>query len=160
MNYQLLMKCRFAQFFIAPLFPESGTEQAVIEIDAKHDESMLDDETRSAEVLSCTADPSHPFSQFSNGEQQYMYIPLLRSILFSHEFGWMGSNLEGRIVDHGFACKWILPGNRDTLWKIPREKALDVRGAVVEFHRKYYSANLMSLVVLGSGTLDELQDLV
>jgi insulysin len=46
------------------------------------------------------------------------------------------------------------------LWNIPREKGLDVRGAVLEFHRKYYSANLMTLVVLGSGTLDELQDLV
>jgi insulysin len=46
------------------------------------------------------------------------------------------------------------------LWNIPREKGLDVRGALLEFHRKYYSANLMTLVVLGSGTLDELQDLV
>jgi insulysin len=67
-NYQLLMECRFAQFFSTPLFSESGTEGAVIEIDGKHDKNLLDDETRSAEVICSTADPNHPFSQFSNGE--------------------------------------------------------------------------------------------
>jgi insulysin len=46
------------------------------------------------------------------------------------------------------------------LWNIPNEKGVDVRAALMEFHRKFYSSNVMTLVVLGSGTLDELQDLV
>lgn len=37
---------------------------------------------------------------------------------------------------------------------------MDVRAALMDYHRSFYSANLMSLVVLGSETLDELQKVV
>lgn len=42
-------------------------------------------------------------------------------------------------------------GNRDTLEKIPKEKNINVRKAVLDFHQKWYSANLMSLSVVGKG---------
>ncbi|XP_035713273.1 insulin-degrading enzyme [Folsomia candida] len=51
-------------------------------------------------------------------------------------------------------------GTRWTLWTRPRDMEIDVRSALMDFHKTYYSANLMSLVVLGSETLDELQRLV
>jgi insulysin len=37
---------------------------------------------------------------------------------------------------------------------------MDVRGALMDYHNAFYSANLMSLAVLGSETLDELQTIV
>ena len=50
-----------------------------------------------------------------------------------------------------------MPGNRDTLWTRPKELSIDIRKALFEFHSKYYSANLMTLAVLGKESLDELQ---
>jgi insulysin len=35
--------------------------------------------------------------------------------------------------------------------------SIDIRQTLFEYHRKYYSANLMTLAVLGSQSLDELQ---
>jgi insulysin len=36
---------------------------------------------------------------------------------------------------------------------------VDIRKAVMEFHSKYYSSNIMSLAILGRESLDELQSL-
>ncbi len=53
-----------------------------------------------------------------------------------------------------------MTGNRVTLWDSPKEIGLDVQKALVEFHEKYYSSNIMSLVIAGQQSLDELQCLV
>ena len=37
---------------------------------------------------------------------------------------------------------------------------MDIREELLKFHAKYYSSNLMRLVVLGKGGLDELQAMV
>lgn len=42
-------------------------------------------------------------------------------------------------------------GNKDTLDTIPKERGIQVREELLKFHKKWYSANLMSLVVLGQG---------
>jgi len=42
-------------------------------------------------------------------------------------------------------------GNRETLDTIPKQKGINVRNKLLEFHEKYYSANIMSLSVLGKG---------
>lgn len=34
---------------------------------------------------------------------------------------------------------------------------IDIRKAVMEFHEKYYSANIMTLSIIGRESLDELQ---
>lgn len=51
-------------------------------------------------------------------------------------------------------------GNLETLWNGPREKGLDVRKALLQFHDHWYSSNIMTLCVLGQETLDELESLV
>jgi len=51
-------------------------------------------------------------------------------------------------------------GNLETLKNIPESKGLDVRKELLAFHERYYSANLMQLVVLGKQSLDELHGLV
>ena len=43
-------------------------------------------------------------------------------------------------------------GNKETLDTIPKERGIQVREELLKFHKKWYSANLMSLVVLGQGT--------
>lgn len=44
-----------------------------------------------------------------------------------------------------------------TLGEDPKEKGVDIRAELLKFHSEYYSSNLMRLVVLGKGGLDELQ---
>ncbi|XP_077261361.1 insulin-degrading enzyme-like isoform X1 [Temnothorax americanus] len=51
-------------------------------------------------------------------------------------------------------------GNRETLDIIPKRKNINVRNRLLEFHEKYYSANIMSLCVLGKESLDELENMV
>ncbi|RIB06084.1 Metalloenzyme, LuxS/M16 peptidase-like protein [Gigaspora rosea] len=45
-------------------------------------------------------------------------------------------------------------GNLYSLRDIPRQKGLDIRNELLKFHERYYSANLMKLVVLGRDPLD------
>jgi len=51
-------------------------------------------------------------------------------------------------------------GNLKTLGEKPSELGLNVRDMLLAFHAKYYSANVMKLVVLGKETIPELQALV
>ncbi|KAK9711990.1 metalloprotease, partial [Basidiobolus ranarum] len=51
-------------------------------------------------------------------------------------------------------------GNLQTLWDGPIEQGLDVRAELLKFHAKYYSSNIMKLVVLGRESLDKLTDWV
>uniref|UniRef100_K3W5F3 Insulin-degrading enzyme n=1 Tax=Globisporangium ultimum (strain ATCC 200006 / CBS 805.95 / DAOM BR144) TaxID=431595 RepID=K3W5F3_GLOUD len=44
-------------------------------------------------------------------------------------------------------------GNIDTLGNIPKEKGIDVRKALLEFHETYYSASIMKLVIYGKEDL-------
>jgi len=51
-------------------------------------------------------------------------------------------------------------GSLKTLREKPAELGLNVRDMLLAFHAKYYSANVMKLVVLGKETIPELQKLV
>ncbi|ORX91263.1 insulin-degrading enzyme, partial [Basidiobolus meristosporus CBS 931.73] len=51
-------------------------------------------------------------------------------------------------------------GNLQTLWDGPIEQGLDVRDELLKFHDRYYSSNIMKLVVLGRESLDKLTDWV
>lgn len=51
-------------------------------------------------------------------------------------------------------------GNLQTLKELPAERGVNVRDEFMKFHEKYYSANVMKLVVLGRESLDELQSWV
>lgn len=47
-------------------------------------------------------------------------------------------------------------GNFETLNNQPIKDGIDVRDVLIEFHKSHYSANLMSLVILGKEDLDQL----
>ncbi|CAK1587423.1 unnamed protein product [Parnassius mnemosyne] len=51
-------------------------------------------------------------------------------------------------------------GNRETLETIPKQKGIDVRKELLKFHEEWYSANIMTLVVIGKESLDELEGVV
>ncbi|KAM0735141.1 Insulin-degrading enzyme [Formica fusca] len=51
-------------------------------------------------------------------------------------------------------------GNKETLDIIPKQKGINIRDRLLEFHEKYYSANIMSLCILGKESLDELENMV
>jgi insulysin len=42
-------------------------------------------------------------------------------------------------------------GNLHTLKDIPTTQNINIRQTLIEFHDRYYSANIMKLVVLGKG---------
>eukprot|EP00924_Labyrinthula_sp_SR-Ha-C_P006876 augustus_masked-scaffold_8-processed-gene-3.15-mRNA-1 protein AED:0.36 eAED:0.36 QI:0/-1/0/1/-1/1/1/0/1096 len=48
-------------------------------------------------------------------------------------------------------------GNWKSLYDDPKEKGLDVREALIQFFKRTYSANLMSLCVIGNANLDEME---
>ncbi|EPX71511.1 metallopeptidase [Schizosaccharomyces octosporus yFS286] len=49
-------------------------------------------------------------------------------------------------------------GNVKTLGDVPKDMGLDVREELLKFYDKYYSANLMKLVIIGREPLDTLQE--
>lgn len=51
-------------------------------------------------------------------------------------------------------------GNYQTLKVIPEETGIDVREELIEFHKKWYSSNIMSLAVFGKESLQELENMV
>ena len=51
-------------------------------------------------------------------------------------------------------------GNKLTLDTRPREEGIRVREALLEFHKKWYSSNIMGLAVLGRENLEELEGMV
>ncbi|KAG0266792.1 Insulinase (Peptidase M16) [Mortierella polycephala] len=49
-------------------------------------------------------------------------------------------------------------GNLETLQDAPALEGINVRDELIKFHSKYYSANIMKLVILGREPLDQLAD--
>lgn len=101
----------FSQFFIAPLFTESGTDRELLAVDSEHSKNINSDMWRMYQLDKTTSTPSHPY----------------------HKFG---------------------TGSADTL------RTDRTRDALLQFHRQWYSANLMTLCVVGKQSLDQLQEWV
>ncbi|KAJ2330806.1 metalloprotease, partial [Coemansia sp. RSA 2681] len=51
-------------------------------------------------------------------------------------------------------------GNTETLMGAAKELGLDLREELIKFYEKYYSADIMRLVVVGNYSLDVLTELV
>ncbi|XP_032591237.1 insulin-degrading enzyme isoform X1 [Drosophila grimshawi] len=51
-------------------------------------------------------------------------------------------------------------GNKATLSEIPKSKGIDVRDELLQFHKYWYSANIMCLAVIGKESLDELEEMI
>lgn len=104
---------RFAQFFIAPLFNQSGTDREMQAVDSEHKKNIENDYWRLYQLDKDLSDPSHPYIKFGTGDI-------------------------------------------NTLKHAPLANGVDIRRVLLDFHQKYYSANIMKLVILGKEPLEQL----
>ena len=70
---------------------------------------------------------------------------------------WRSSQLLKHLADPAHPYHKFGTGNAATLREKPKEAGVDVREELLTFHRTWYSANRMKLVVLGREGLDELE---
>ncbi|XP_077296687.1 insulin-degrading enzyme-like [Arctopsyche grandis] len=73
---------------------------------------------------------------------------------------WRLDQLNKSLVDPNHPFHKFGTGNRDTLETTPKEMDIDVRQELLMFHSKWYSANLMNLVIFGKESLDDLEKMV
>ena len=73
---------------------------------------------------------------------------------------WRIDQLEKSSADPNHSFSKFGTGNKQTLDVIPKQKGLNVRQKLLEFHENFYSANIMVLCVLGKESLDELEEIV
>ncbi|KAI0221377.1 metalloprotease [Massospora cicadina] len=74
--------------------------------------------------------------------------------------GWRVHQLQRSLSrsDHPYAA--FSTGNLETLLETPRRKGLDIRDELLKFYNRYYSANLMKLVVCGKESIQQLTEWV
>ena len=136
---------RFAQFFIAPLFTKTYVERERHAVESEYKLKIKNEYRRRADVYRELMNPDYPLSQFATGNLQ-----TLSDQVFSSE---VDSNIEVNVeasVDEKL---------NDSLNEKLEEKDL-IRDALLAFYYRYYSANQMSLVVLGRESLDDLETMV
>ncbi|XP_046427439.1 insulin-degrading enzyme isoform X1 [Neodiprion fabricii] len=73
---------------------------------------------------------------------------------------WRIDQLEKSSANPNHAYSKFGTGNKETLDVIPKKNGINVRDELLKFHKEWYSANIMSLSVLGKESLDELETLV
>lgn len=73
---------------------------------------------------------------------------------------WRLDQLDKFLANENHPYHTFGTGNKYTLQTYPSENGINVRDELLKFHEKWYSANLMSLAVLGKESLDELEELV
>ena len=136
---------RFAQFFLCPLFTDSATEREMKAVDSENSKNLQSDAWRLQQLHKWAADPKHPWSRFNTGS-----LETLSDKPASH----VKLELSPRAAVAGSSS------GVSAALSARFTPALIVRRALIDFHAKHYSANLMSLAVLGRQSLEELEQLV
>ncbi|XP_045464651.1 insulin-degrading enzyme [Harmonia axyridis] len=70
---------------------------------------------------------------------------------------WRLDQLDKHLSDPDHPYHTFGTGNRDTLDVIPKSEGINVREELLNFHKRWYSSNLMCLSILGKESLDELE---
>ncbi|XP_044595183.1 insulin-degrading enzyme isoform X2 [Cotesia glomerata] len=73
---------------------------------------------------------------------------------------WRQDQLEKSSADPNHPYSKFGSGHRGTLDLGPKQKGINVREALLEFHKTWYSANIMALSILGKESLDQLEKMV
>ena len=73
---------------------------------------------------------------------------------------WRSFQLDKTLSNPSHPYSKFGTGNLATLWEKPREMGLDIRDELLKFHERYYSANMMKLVVLGRESTAKLTEWV
>jgi len=73
---------------------------------------------------------------------------------------WRISQLEKSTSDPQHPYSGFSIGNSESLRIVPKQRDIDIRQVLLDFHQAQYSSNRMSLAILSNQSLDELQTLV
>ncbi|GMT12239.1 hypothetical protein PFISCL1PPCAC_3536 [Pristionchus fissidentatus] len=73
---------------------------------------------------------------------------------------WRFLQIDRNLSKPGHAYGKFGTGNRQTLAIDTKEKGVEPRQVLLDFHKKHYSSNIMALVVAGKNPLDELEAMV
>lgn len=73
---------------------------------------------------------------------------------------WRLNQLDKSSADPNHPYSGFGTGSRETLDIIPKQKNIDVRQELLNFHSRWYSANVMALSVLGKESLDDLEKMI
>ncbi|CAD6233778.1 GSCOCG00007274001-RA-CDS [Cotesia congregata] len=73
---------------------------------------------------------------------------------------WRQDQLEKSSADPNHPYSKFGTGHRGTLDSGPKQKGINVREALLEFHKTWYSANIMALSILGKESLDQLEKMI
>ena len=130
----------FSNFFICPLFSKSGTQREVNAVDSENSKNLVDDGRRRWQILKSFADPQHHFSKFSTGNR--ITLP--------------ASSSENAGVSSDHPLNDILEGINDGAHD-ENDAAEFVRAALLAFHKRHYTPNKMTAVLVGPQSLDELE---
>eukprot|EP00557_Chaetoceros_sp_GSL56_P004972 CAMPEP_0176495558 /NCGR_PEP_ID=MMETSP0200_2-20121128/10720_1 /TAXON_ID=947934 /ORGANISM="Chaetoceros sp., Strain GSL56" /LENGTH=1176 /DNA_ID=CAMNT_0017893443 /DNA_START=166 /DNA_END=3696 /DNA_ORIENTATION=+ len=63
----------FANFFVCPLFTESGAGREVNAVDSENSKNVSNDGRRRLQILKALADPQHHYSKFSTGNKETLF---------------------------------------------------------------------------------------
>lgn len=73
---------------------------------------------------------------------------------------WRLHQLDRALSSTGHPYSKFSTGNLETLGTGPKSRGIDIRRELLAFYERYYSANIMKLVVIGREPLDQLEDWV
>ncbi|CAF3867523.1 unnamed protein product [Adineta steineri] len=79
---------------------------------------------------------------------------------YLYEDGWRFLQLEKSTSDPQHPYSGFAIGNSESLRTTPKQRGIDIRQVLLDFHKVQYSSNRMNLAVLGNQSLDELESLV
>ncbi|PAV86514.1 hypothetical protein WR25_24247 [Diploscapter pachys] len=74
--------------------------------------------------------------------------------------GWRNMQVDRHMSKPGHDYGKFNTGNKKTLMEDARTKGIEPREALLEFHKQWYSSNIMCLCIVGKESLDELENLV
>lgn len=89
---------RFAQFFIKPLFNESGAQREMQAVDSEHQKNVNDDNWRMNQLDKHLSSPKHPFSRFYTGTLETLKKEGIREALIEFHDSYYSANLMKLVV--------------------------------------------------------------
>lgn len=66
---------------------------------------------------------------------------------------WRIKQVHRHLAKPGHAYKKFGSGNKATLYEIPKQQNIEIREELLKFHKEWYSSNIMSLAVIGKGSI-------
>ncbi|CAG8520538.1 10649_t:CDS:10, partial [Scutellospora calospora] len=98
-------------------------------------------------------DKQYPFHFDTNVSEISLYTEYKKNL---QSDSWRLYQLERSLSNPNHPFSRFGSGNLFSLKELPLQKGLNIRDELLKFHDKYYSANLMKLVVLGRDPLDQM----